>query len=100
MGGRLRIQFVHPPRLNRALGSRPCHRTGVRGRARSGPGARIQRETGMTEETVYLTPLQAARILGLSAKTLARYRVKAKGPVFVKLEGRVTSSAISRSTPT
>ena len=43
----------------------------------------------MTEETVYLTPLQAARIVGLSAKTLARYRVKAKGPVFVKLEGRV-----------
>ena len=43
----------------------------------------------MTEEIVYLTPLQAARILGLSAKTLARYRVKAKGPVFVKLEGRV-----------
>ena len=51
--------------------------------------ARAPRETGMTEETVYLTPQQAARILGLSAKTLARYRVKAKGPVFVKLEGRV-----------
>ena len=43
----------------------------------------------MTEETVYLNTLQAARIVGLSAKTLARYRVKAKGPVFVKLEGRV-----------
>ena len=43
----------------------------------------------MTQEIVYLTPLQAARILGVSAKTLARYRVKAKGPVFVKLEGRV-----------
>ncbi len=43
----------------------------------------------MTDEIVYLTPLQAARVLGVSAKTLARYRVKAKGPVFVKLEGRV-----------
>ena len=43
----------------------------------------------MTEETVYLTPLQAARIVGLSAKTLARYRVKGKGPVFAKLGGRV-----------
>ncbi|MCY4404800.1 MAG: helix-turn-helix domain-containing protein [Rhodospirillaceae bacterium] len=43
----------------------------------------------MTEESVYLTPLEAARILGLSVKTLARYRMKAKGPVFVKFEGRV-----------
>ena len=53
------------------------------------PAARTPTETGMTEETVYLTPLQAARILGLSTKTLARYRGKAKGPVFVKFEGRV-----------
>ena len=43
----------------------------------------------MTEETVYLNTLQAARIVGLSAKTLARYRVKGKGPVFAKLGGRV-----------
>ena len=43
----------------------------------------------MTEETVYLNTLQAARILGLSAKTLARYRVKAKGPVFHRFGGRV-----------
>ena len=43
----------------------------------------------MTEETVYLNTLQAARIVGLSPKTLARYRVKAKGPVFAKLGGRV-----------
>ena len=43
----------------------------------------------MTEETVYLNTLQAARIVGLSAKTLARYRVKGKGPVFLKLGGRV-----------
>ncbi len=56
---------------------------------RSVPAARIPRETGMTEETAYLNTLQAARILGLSAKTLARYRVKAKGPVFPKLGGRV-----------
>ena len=53
------------------------------------PAARTPGETGMTEGIVYLTPLQAARILGLSTKTLARYRVKAKGPVFVKFEGRI-----------
>ena len=53
------------------------------------PAARTPRETGTTEETDYLTPLQAARIIGLSVKSLARYRMKAKGPVFVKLEGRV-----------
>ena len=56
---------------------------------RSVSAARTPRETGTTEATDYLTPLQAARILGLSTKTLARYRVKAKGPVFMKLEGRV-----------
>ena len=43
----------------------------------------------MTEETVYLNTLQAARIVGLSAKTLARYLVKGKEPVFAKLGGRV-----------
>ena len=43
----------------------------------------------MTEDINFLDTQQAARFLGLSAKTLARYRVKAKGPVFVKLEGRV-----------
>ena len=53
------------------------------------PAARTSRKRGTTQETDYLTPLQAARIIGLSVKTLARYRVKAKGPVFVKLEGRV-----------
>ena len=56
---------------------------------RSVPAARTSRKKGTTEEADYLTPLQAARIIGLSVKTLARYRVKAKGPVFVKLEGRV-----------
>ena len=56
---------------------------------RSVPAVRTPRETGTTEETDYLSPRQAARILGLSTKTLARYRVKAQGPVFMKLEGRV-----------
>ena len=36
----------------------------------------------MTEETNYLKTSEAAAWLGLSAKTLARYRSAGKGPVF------------------
>ena len=36
----------------------------------------------MTEETKFLKTSEAARLLGLSAKTLARYRSAGKGPVF------------------
>ncbi len=56
---------------------------------RSVPAARTPRKKGTTEQTDYLNTLQPAQILGLSAKTLARYRVKARGPVFLKLGGRV-----------
>ena len=38
----------------------------------------------MTEQTIYLDTQRAARILGLSAKTLSRYRVSGGGPVFHK----------------
>ena len=56
---------------------------------RSAPAARTPKKKKMTEETDYLNTLQAARIVGLSTKTLARYRVKGKGPVFLRLGGRV-----------
>ena len=36
----------------------------------------------MTEDTNYLKTSEAAAWLGLSAKTLARYRSAGKGPVF------------------
>ena len=39
----------------------------------------------MTEENTYLNTHQAAVLLGLSAKTLARYRVAGTGPVFPPL---------------
>ena len=42
------------------------------------------KERGMTEQTIYLDTQRAARILGLSAKTLMRYRVSGGGPVFHK----------------
>ena len=43
----------------------------------------------MTEENNYLSTHQAARLLGLSAKTLARYRVAGSGPVFHRFGGRI-----------
>ena len=36
----------------------------------------------MTEQSIYLDTIGAARILGLSSKTLSRYRVSGDGPVF------------------
>ena len=38
----------------------------------------------MTEQTIYLDTQRAARLLGLSAKTLSRFRVSGGGPVFHK----------------
>ena len=38
---------------------------------------------------IYLNTLEAARHLGLSTRTLERYRVSGEGPVFIKFGGRV-----------
>ena len=43
----------------------------------------------MTEETNYLNTRQAAEWLGLSMRTLHRYRVSGRGPVFHRFGGRV-----------
>ena len=43
----------------------------------------------MTEEANYLNTHQAGRWLGLSAKTLARYRVTGEGPVFHRFGNRI-----------
>ena len=43
----------------------------------------------MTDERMYLTTGEAARYLGLSARTLKRYRVTGDGPVFHRFGGRV-----------
>jgi len=56
---------------------------------RSVPAARIPRETGLTEETDYLNTVQAGHLLGLSAKTLARYRCTGAGPVFCRFGNRI-----------
>ena len=39
--------------------------------------------------TRYLNTHQAAKFLGLSPRTLDRYRVKGSGPVYLKFGGRV-----------
>ena len=43
----------------------------------------------MTDERKYLTTGEAARYLGLSARTLKRYRITGEGPVFHRFGGRV-----------
>ena len=44
----------------------------------------------MTEEgTIYLNTREAAAHLGLSTRTLDRYRVSGDGPVFLRFGGRV-----------
>ena len=43
----------------------------------------------MTEDTNFLDTQQAARFLGLSAKTLARYRVSGEEPVFHRFGNRI-----------
>ena len=43
----------------------------------------------MTEERMYLTTVEAARYLGLSHRTLKRYRVTGDGPAFHRFGGRV-----------
>ena len=43
----------------------------------------------MTEDTNFPDTQQAARFLGLSAKTLARYRVSGDGPVFHRFGNRI-----------
>lgn len=59
-------------------------------RAALGTGGPIEdEETGMTEDTHFLDTQQAARFLGLSAKTLARYRVSGDGPVFHRFGNRI-----------
>ena len=43
----------------------------------------------MLEQRAYLSTRQAAALLGLSPRTLERYRVTGDGPVFSKLGRRV-----------
>jgi len=43
----------------------------------------------MTGKCAYFNPREAAACLGLSTRTLERYRVSGDGPVFVKLGGKV-----------
>ena len=43
----------------------------------------------MTQECKYLNTRKAAAELGLSTRTLDRYRVSGDGPVFLKFGGRV-----------
>ena len=43
----------------------------------------------MTKDTIYLGTNEAARVLGLSGKTLSRYRVSGEGPVFHRFGTRI-----------
>ena len=55
--------------------------------ARTAPGVTVM-EMGMTK-TTYLNTREAADHLGLSTRTLDRYRVSGDGPVFLRFGGRV-----------
>ncbi len=57
---------------------------------RPAPGATQWKGEGMTDEgTIYLNTREAAIHLGLSTRTLDRYRVSGDGPVFLRFGGRV-----------
>lgn len=43
----------------------------------------------MTDATPYLSQTEAARLLRLSPKTLERFRLEGRGPVFMKFGRRV-----------
>ena len=43
----------------------------------------------MTDERMYLNTVEAGRYLGMSHRTLRRYRVTGEGPVFFRFGGRV-----------
>ena len=43
----------------------------------------------MTDERMYLNTVEAGRYLGLSHRTLRRYRVTGEGPVYFRFGGRV-----------
>ena len=64
-------------------------RVGIDGQAdlvlSSGP----QGERSMSKQPEYLSPPEAAEVLGMSVRTLARYRVNGVGPPFHKLCGCV-----------
>ena len=51
-------------------------------------GADREKGNGMNG-TIYLNTREAAAHLGLSTRTLDRYRVSGDGPVFLKFGGRV-----------
>ena len=57
-----------------------------------------EKEKGMMEATNYLNTRQAAAYLGLSTRTLDRYRVSGDGPVFHRFSGGCAICA-STSTP-
>ena len=78
---------AHPfnaPRLLPDPGLAPGRR-----RTSSGDGWTGMRGTGMAVEKNYLTPLEAGRYLGVSPRTLSRYRSSDKGPAFHRFGGRV-----------
>ena len=43
----------------------------------------------MTDERMYLTTVEAGRYVGLSHRTLRRYRVTGEGPLYYRFGGRV-----------
>ena len=75
-----------------APGSNPAPERRSADRLRKGRSPRTGRgdeETDMSDERKYLSTREAAEYLGLSARTLDRYRVSGEGPVFHRFGGRV-----------
>jgi predicted site-specific integrase-resolvase len=49
----------------------------------------MEQDRGLTNRALVMTEETAADALGLSARTLQRWRVEGRGPAFVKLGKRV-----------
>ena len=52
-------------------------------------GSIEEEETNVTDNGLYMDTQGAARVLGLSTKTLSRYRVSGGGPVFHRFGTRI-----------
>ena len=66
------------------------------GKARQLHGNQLWGGITVYHQRAYLSTPQAAAILGLSRRTLERYRVTGEGPVFAKIGRRVCYARVAR----
>ena len=96
-GGRADFAFPESDRASGRVPSLQCaaDRTGARGLRGPGRTGKAGEQPGYLEEATmnaernYLITREAAEYLGLSSRTLDRYRISGRGPVFHRFGGRV-----------